>query len=105
MKDGAILFEIPLSLQKRHAFIPGIAIADYDSVIFRGGTRGHRMSFPWDEWIPGALNKPQMRKLWEDGFFASGGSEPSLDHSSVDLTLTDEVRDAERLRQAVSGWL
>jgi dCTP deaminase len=49
------------------------------------------MRFPWDDWVPGALNKPQMKELWEGGFVTFGDSEPSLDHSSVDLTLTDEV--------------
>ena len=49
------------------------------------------MRFPWDQWIPGALNKPQMKELWEGGFVTFGDSEPSLDHSSADLTLTDEV--------------
>jgi dCTP deaminase len=49
------------------------------------------MGFPWDEWVPGALNKPQMSKLLQGGFITCGSSEPALDHSSMDLTLTDEV--------------
>jgi len=49
------------------------------------------MHFPWHGWVPGVLNRRQMKELWEGGFVTFGDSEPSLDHSSVDLTLTDEV--------------
>jgi dCTP deaminase len=49
------------------------------------------MSLPWDEWIPGVLNKRQMKTLLEDGYITSSGPEPTLDHSSMDLTLSNEA--------------
>jgi hypothetical protein len=49
------------------------------------------MVFPWNEWVPGALNKPQMTKLLEGGFVTLGSSVPKLSHSSIDLTLANEA--------------
>jgi len=49
------------------------------------------MSDPWDEWVPGVLNKSQMKKLLDGGFIRFGGSEPALDHSSLDVSLANEA--------------
>lgn len=49
------------------------------------------MSFPWDEWVPGALNKPQMLRLLKENFVTFDGSEPKVDHSSIDLSLSDDA--------------
>ncbi|MGD0511096.1 MAG: 2'-deoxycytidine 5'-triphosphate deaminase [Candidatus Micrarchaeaceae archaeon] len=49
------------------------------------------MAFPWDQWVPGVLNKPQMKELLDGGFLTYSGSEPKLDHSSIDLSLADEA--------------
>jgi len=49
------------------------------------------MTFPWDEWAPGVLNKPQMEKLLEKGFITFGGLKPKIGHSSMDLSLADEA--------------
>jgi dCTP deaminase len=49
------------------------------------------MASPWDEWVPGALNKRQMKELLDGGFVTFSGSEPQLDHSSIDLSLSDEA--------------
>src|ERR1700733_1629998 len=53
--------------------------------------RGNRMGFPWDEWAPGALNKHQMEKLLKRGYITFSGSTPKLGHSSMDLSLGDDV--------------
>jgi dCTP deaminase len=55
------------------------------------GTKGERMAFPWDGWVPGVLNKRQMNELLEGKFIAFSGSRPKLDHSSIDLSLADEA--------------
>ena len=49
------------------------------------------MSFPWDGWVPGVLNKRQMKELLDGGFITFSGSEPALDHSSIDLSLSNEA--------------
>jgi len=49
------------------------------------------MANPWDEWIPGVLNKRQMGELLDGGFITSSGSRPKLDHSSINLSLADEA--------------
>lgn len=49
------------------------------------------MGNPWDEWVPGALNKPQMKKLLDGGYITHSGQEPKLGHSSMDLSLADEA--------------
>ncbi len=51
----------------------------------------NRMGFPWDEWAPGVLNKPQMGKLLEGGYITHAGPAPKLGHSSMDLSLADEA--------------
>lgn len=45
------------------------------------------MNKPWRDWIPGALGKPQIRKLAEDGFLLDANLD-ALDHSSIDLHLS-----------------
>ena len=47
------------------------------------------MPSPWDKWVPGVLNKNQMKELLDGGFITSS-SEPELDHSSMDLALSAE---------------
>jgi dCTP deaminase len=49
------------------------------------------MPLPWDEWIPGALNKSQMAQLLQQNFVTYDGSKPKVDHSSIDLSLSDDV--------------
>ena len=47
---------------------------------------------PWHDWIPGVLNRDQMRSLVEEALVSVSGSvEPLLDESSLDLTLSDEA--------------
>lgn len=50
------------------------------------------MNYPWDNWIPGVLNKPQVRKLVQGGFIT--GEVPlqdkDIDNSSIDLSLSDK---------------
>lgn len=58
--------------------------------LFEGGER-YEMSFPWDDWIPGALNKPQMLQLLQGNFVTFDGSKPKVDHSSIDLSLSDDA--------------
>ncbi len=52
------------------------------------------MSEPWDDWIPGVLNKEQMGHLLEKGLII-GKPKPewvdSLDESSLDVSLSDEA--------------
>ncbi len=48
------------------------------------------MQFPWDDWIPGALNKAQVEVLCKSGHVT--GVDPSgkaIDLSSIDLSLSD----------------
>jgi dCTP deaminase len=49
------------------------------------------MPFPWEGWVPGALNKRQMEELLDGKFLTYSGSRPKLDHSSIDLSLADEA--------------
>jgi dCTP deaminase len=48
------------------------------------------MGFPWEVWAPGALNKPQMNELLDEGYITFSGKEPKLGHSSMDLSLANE---------------
>jgi hypothetical protein len=45
------------------------------------------MKKPWDNWIPGVLNKKQMRDLVREGVLKS----KKIGEASLDLTLTNEV--------------
>lgn len=54
------------------------------------------MPFPWDEWVPGALNKRQMLQLLQENFITFDGSEPKVDHSSIDLSLVKRKRRRKR---------
>jgi dCTP deaminase len=45
------------------------------------------MEKPWDNWIPGVLNKTQMEALVTEGFLTAS----DIGEASVDLTLTEEV--------------
>jgi hypothetical protein len=48
------------------------------------------MRLPWSDWIPGVLSKRQVLELCHQGYLIQTGSEPSVDHSSIDLHLSDE---------------
>lgn len=48
------------------------------------------MEHPWNEWVPGVLNRQQMLKLIRAGYITYSGSEPKLGHSSMDLSLSNE---------------
>ncbi len=52
---------------------------------------GDYMSEPWKNWIPGVLTKKQVKILCEKGYIKNV-SKPNkaIDHSSIDLTLSDE---------------
>jgi len=53
---------------------------------------GHDVNEPWHDWIPGVLNKRQMRALVNEGLIRMNGSvEDLLDESSLDLSLSDEA--------------
>lgn len=55
------------------------------------------MDFPWKHWIPGALNKDQIRKLCEEGLVNVGRlREGALDESAIDLYLSDEGYEMRR---------
>lgn len=46
---------------------------------------------PWEHWIPGALNKRQVKELYAHGLiFVKGADELDIGASSIDLTLSDE---------------
>lgn len=45
------------------------------------------MGKPWDNWIPGVLNKTQMKDLASEGYLTAS----DIGEASIDLTLTDEV--------------
>ncbi len=60
-------------------------------VLNRIAGKGRRMSSPWDAWVPGVLNKRQMKQLLDDGFITCEGEHPELGHSSMDLRLSDEA--------------
>jgi dCTP deaminase len=45
------------------------------------------MEKPWDNWIPGVLNKEQMQNLVDEGILTS----TKIGEASLDLTLTNEV--------------
>lgn len=52
------------------------------------------MTQPWRDWIPGVLNKDQMRELAGEGLITmtpSASIEALLDESSLDLTLSDQA--------------
>ncbi len=52
------------------------------------------MTQPWRDWIPGVLNKDQMRELAGEGLITvpdSASIEGLLDESSLDLTLSDQA--------------
>lgn len=49
------------------------------------------MQFPWKHWIPGALNRDQIKKLCEEGLVNVGRLRNSaLDESAIDLYLSAE---------------
>ena len=49
------------------------------------------MSLPWDDWIPGALNKRQMEQLLDEKFVTFDATKPKVDHSSIDLSLSEDA--------------
>ena len=49
------------------------------------------MNPPWKEWIPGVLNKPQMTQLCDEAFIVGDGPVEVADHSSIDLSLSNEA--------------
>lgn len=48
------------------------------------------MSLPWSDWIPGVLSNRQVRELCNQGYLTQTGPAPSIDYSSIDLTLQAE---------------
>jgi dCTP deaminase len=54
------------------------------------GTKGEKMEFPWTDWIPGVLNRKQLRQLCDEGLI-TGVENPdkAVDLSSIDLCLSD----------------
>lgn len=50
------------------------------------------MRDPWSNWIPGVLNKAQLKTICEEGIITTVEStlDKILDHSSIDLSLADE---------------
>jgi len=47
------------------------------------------MGKPWDNWIPGVLNKEQMRDLCEEGLITGGDDlEESIGKSAIDLSIS-----------------
>lgn len=62
------------------------------------------MTYPSDEWAPGALNRRQMNQLLQthDGFITYSGKAPKVGHSSMDLTLSSEAY--EMLRGSVKPY-
>ncbi len=52
-----------------------------------------RHNMPWDEWVPGVLSYRQIEELIKEDLFNQHENEDlkgELDHSSIDLTLTNE---------------
>lgn len=49
------------------------------------------MGNPWEEWVPGVLNRRQMNQLLDEGFITHNGPRPEVGHSSFDLNLSDEA--------------
>jgi dCTP deaminase len=48
---------------------------------------GGLMEGPWNDWIPGVLNRDQIKELCEEGLIAVEGSpDRALDESSIDLS-------------------
>ena len=49
------------------------------------------MQFPWTDWIPGVLNKEQLRQLCQEGF-VTGVNKPdeAIDLSSINLSLSED---------------
>jgi len=53
---------------------------------------GHDVNEPWHDWIPGVLNKTQMKALVNEGLITTTGTvDDLLDESSLDLTLSEEA--------------
>ena len=49
------------------------------------------MSAPWKDWIPGVLNKNQVKQLCDEGHIIGEGKlTQALDHSAIDLSLSDK---------------
>lgn len=72
-------------------FIAAKMVKRYDSTNLPRGSKGEQMPFPWDEWVPGALNKRQMLQLLQENFITFDGTKPKVDHSSIDLSLSDDA--------------
>lgn len=47
------------------------------------------MEKPWDNWIPGVLNREQMQELSDEGILTA--SSESIGAASLDLSLTKEA--------------
>ena len=55
------------------------------------------MSFPWKHWIPGALNKDQMKALCDEGLINVGRlRRGALDESAIDLYLSSEAYEMKK---------
>jgi dCTP deaminase len=52
---------------------------------------GNLMREPWDKWIPGVLNKTQIKELCSAGLITGVGSlDDAMNHSAIDLSLSNE---------------
>lgn len=54
------------------------------------------MNGPWSDWIPGALSKKQLKLLCKDGYITDvvgyeDDKNGPIDHSAIDLTLSNEA--------------
>lgn len=50
------------------------------------------MNEPWHNWVPGVLNRNQVKNLWDEGLITGPESaDDLLDESALDLTLSDEA--------------
>jgi len=64
--------------------------------VFRGqefqSWRSLTMNEPWHDWVPGVLNRHQMKTLVDEGLISIAGNvDELLDESSLDLTLSGEA--------------
>jgi dCTP deaminase len=49
------------------------------------------MGEPWEDWIPGVLNKSQLKELCNTGLITGEGPlDDAMDHSAINISLSDE---------------
>lgn len=49
------------------------------------------MTAIWHSWVPGVLSKPQLTEICRSGFVGGLEDYGAIDHSSLDLSITDEA--------------